>query len=715
MAKSLFSPSWYRVDKLTPRLRDHVRIHRHHYRGVLWYVLEDPSSQRTHRFTPAVNYILGLMDGVRTVNQIWELATENLGDDAPTQDELIQLLGQLHSADAMQCDVPPDTKELLERHQKQKSSSWKRKYLNPLAVRIPLFDPDKFLVRSMMIARLAFSWFGAALWLFIVGWGIVLAALHWPELTVNVTDRVLAPSNLILLWLTFPIVKALHELGHAYAIRVWGGEVHEMGIMFLVLMPIPYVDASAASSFREKYKRVIVGSGGMIVEIFIATLAFFVWLQLEPGTARSIAYNVMLIASVSTVLFNANPLLRFDGYYIFADYVEIQNLGTRSTKYLGFLFQKYLFGLRNLEPALSTPGERRWFVGYGVASFIYRIFVVVLIVTFVATKFFFIGVIMALWATVIMVFIPIGKNIAKILTDSAIAPKRTRAITTTAFIILVLLIVVFLIPVPSWTRTQGVVWVQGDAVVRVETDGFIETIVAKPNAKVKRGNILIRLRDKEVETRVKLLRGRVEELDAQHTMHLQDDLVRARMLREEIASAKAELARAEDEFNNLILRSKMDGTFIIMDAEDLPGRYVRKGEVIAYTVDPKTTTTRVTVKQQDIDIVRNQTKTIEVRMVDRIFETQSAEIKRLVPGATDKLPSLALSQQGGGEIAVDPQATKQAKAFQKHFVLEVGFPINSPRINIGSRVYVRFDHGFESIGKQGYRRLRQLFMVRFNV
>jgi putative peptide zinc metalloprotease protein len=184
-----------------------------------------------------------------------------------------------------------------------------------------------------------------------------------------------------------------------------------MGIMLLVLTPIPYVDASSASAFREKRKRVLVGGFGMIVELFVASLALFLWINAEPGTFRAILYNIVLIASVSTVLFNGNPLLRYDAYYILADLLEIPNLGTRGMQYMSYLLQRYLFGVPDLDPPLSTSGERFWFVTYTVASFIYRIFIYAAIILFIAGKFFVVGMLMAAWAVVTMIILPAGKSI----------------------------------------------------------------------------------------------------------------------------------------------------------------------------------------------------------------------------------------------------------------------------------------------------------------
>ena len=127
------------------------------------------------------------------------------------------------------------------------------------------------------------------------------------------------------------VIKTVHEFGHSFACRRFGGEVHTMGIMFLLFTPIPYMDATASWSFRSRWQRALVGAAGMIVEVFVASLATFVWASTAPGTIHSLAYNMMFVASVSTVLFNANPLLRFDGYYILSDLLDIPNLHQRST------------------------------------------------------------------------------------------------------------------------------------------------------------------------------------------------------------------------------------------------------------------------------------------------------------------------------------------------------------------------------------------------
>jgi len=431
MADSFFSPSWYRVAGLKPRLRSHVEIHRHHYRGELWYVLQDHSSGRFQRFTPAANLIIGLMDGKRSVQEIWDIARARLGEEAPTQEEVIRLLSQLHSVDVLQADVMPDTSELVKRFEKRRQQKRLQSLRSPLFVRFHVLDPERFLNRFEWLARPFFGWFGALLWLVAVGFAVFLAALHWPELTENLTDRILAPRNLVIMWLTFPFLKAFHEFGHGFAVKTKGGEVHDMGIMLLVFTPIPYVDASAASAFREKKERVVVGAAGMAVEVFLAAVALMVWVSAEPGPVRAVAYNVIFIAGISSVLFNGNPLLRYDAYYILSDLVEIPNLGPRGIRYTTYLLQRYLLGIRDAEEPMATRGEKAWFIVYSIAAFFYRMFIYVVIVLFIATKFFFIGVLFACWAVINMFIWPAIKIVRFISSSPKARRRRLRAVAAT--------------------------------------------------------------------------------------------------------------------------------------------------------------------------------------------------------------------------------------------------------------------------------------------
>ncbi len=715
MSTDLHSTSWYRVAELKPRLRSHVRIHRHHYRGEIWYVLEDRVSRRMHRFNAVSHYVIGLMDGRRTVQEIWDSATTKFGDDAPTQDEMIRLLGQLHTAEVLQSEVTPDVAELLRRAQRTKRTKWLQYLLSPLSIRIPLFDPDRFLERWLSWYRPLFGWAGAIVWCGVVGLAAFTAAAHWTELTENVTDRVLAPQNLLLLWLTFPVLKLLHEFGHACATRAWGGEVHEMGIMILVLMPIPYVDATAASAFRETQRRVIVGAAGMIVEVFVASIALFLWLEVEPGITRAVLFNVMLIAGVSTVLFNANPLLRFDGYYMLADATQIPNLRVRANQYLGYLAESRLFGVQ-LPEFEASRGERRWFFFFAVASFVYRTFLMFAIAIFVAHEYFFIGVVLALWVAVTSLVVPLVKAVQYLVLHPKLRRNRMRALAVTGAIVTAVVVLLFLAPFPLWTRAEGVIWVPNDANVRAGADGFIREISVEAGARVSKGSPLVVSEDHALLTRVLVLEAQVRMLEARAQAEQGVDRVRWELTREAIRSTRAELEHARRLASELTIMSPATGTFMpAVATQDLPDRYVRRGQQIGYVVPDASVTALVMVSHDDVDLVRTRTEQVRVKLAGRVHETFDATIRREVPAASDKLPNLAMSSIGGGNIAVNPGGDpRDPKALSTWFQFELDLS-GAQALVLGEHVYVRFEHGWEPLAWRIYRSVRQLFMKQFMV
>jgi putative peptide zinc metalloprotease protein len=488
-----------------------------------------------------------------------------------------------------------------------------------------------------------------------------------------------------------------------------------MGIMILVLTPVPYVDASAAWAFRSKWQRVVVGAAGMATELFVAAIALAIWVNAEPGVVRSLAHNTMVIAGVSTVLFNANPLLRFDGYYMLMDFLEIPNLRTRANQYLAYLAERTLFGRQDAEPPVSTPGERAWCVGFSITSFIYRILVVLAILIYVGEVSLLLGVIFAVITGTVWFVLPAFKIIDYLANSPRIRRVRSRAIVASALVVAGIAGVFFAVPMPLRTMTEGVVWVPEEGLVRAGADGFVQKVLAQPGAWVKRGTPLLEIYDHDLATEVQVLEARMQELQARHREQVVLDRVKAQILEEEMGYVRSQLARARERTGDLTVTAGADGRFVLPRASDLQGRYVRKGELVAHVVNIETVTVRAVIPQEDIDLVRSETKRIDVRLAERLADTVRAELARLVPGASERLPSAALGTAGGGHVAVDPADSSGKKAVQKVFEVDLKLPQGSRTLNVGGRVFVRFHHGWEPIAFQWYRQARQLFLARFNV
>ena len=715
MARSVFSPSWHNVSELRPRLLPHARFHRHSYRGELWHVVHDTTGGRYHRLSPGAYGLVRRMDGRQTVQTLWDQACAAGNVDLPTQNEIVELLSQLHAHDLLHCDVTPDAARVFERFRKQRFARWKQRLGNPLGLRFPLVDPDAFLSRNMHSFAWLFSYRGALLWLAVVVPAAALALRHWAELSSNLSDRLLSAQNLVLLGLMFVPVKILHELGHAFATKRWGGAVPEMGVMLLVFAPVPYVDSSSASAFRDKYRRAAVGAAGVLVELFLAALAMYVWVLAEPGTLRAAAFNVMLIAGISTVIVNGNPLLRFDGYYVLADLIEIPNLAQRGTRYWTWLCDRYLFGAREVEAPVESAAEKRWLLPYTVASWIYRAVITASIVLFVATKFFFFGVLIALWGALQFLVMPVYKSIKHIRTSPSLQRHRSRAVRVSSVLVAAAVLVFVTVPLPLRTQAQGVVWLPDSSLVRAGADGIVERWLVEPGSAVDRETPLLLMSDLELDAQLADARARVAEFQARYAAERFTQPGSAEVLLEKLAQEERALRRIEQRHADLIVQSAAAGVLVAPQHLDMVGQRFRKGALLGYLLDRDRLTARVVVTQRDIDLVRTKLQAVRLRFAENPARTFPAAVLREVPSGVDELPSQALTPAGGGEIPVDPQDSSGVKSLDRVFVFDVELPSDALPNTFGSRVYVRFEHAYEPLAKQWYRRVRQLFLSRFDV
>ena len=715
MTQSMYSQYWYRVADVRPRIRDHIQLHRHYYRGRRSYMLQDESSGAFHSFSPEAYVLIGQMDGKRTIDEIWETTLEKLGEDAPGQEDTLHLLGQLHAADILQCNTTPDILEVFERYRHKRRQDWKQRLTNPMFLRLPLWDPDKFLTRWLPLVRPIFSWGGLALWALVVLLGTVYAGVYWEPITAGIVDRVLNPWNLAILVATYPLVKLLHEFGHAFATRHWGGEVHEMGIMFLVLMPIPYVDATASAGFPQKGRRFLVSAAGMMVELFLAALALFVWINVETGIVSAVAYNIMLIGSISTLFFNGNPLLRFDGYYMLADAIEIPNLSVRAKRYLNYLAMRYLYGMEEVASPVSAHGEAVWFAFYGVASFVYRMTIMAVIILYIAGKFFFVGVLLATWAIILQLVLPLVRHVKFLLNDGRLQQQRARALGVTGAGLVLLLIMLFVVPAPLWTMAEGVVWLPEKSRIRAGADCFVTAVLAQTDASVKSGDPVMTCEDPLLSAEAMALDARLRELRAEHTLAMTEAPVEALSIMQDIQTMNQQLDETRRQLDELVLRSTSDGRLVIPMSSDLEGRFVRRGAILAYVINDAASRARVVVTQADIGLVRQRTKGVGLRMAGKPGQVIAASVHREVPAASDELPSKALGTEGGGMIPVDPADESGVRALATLFQFELELQDHLPAQLYGQRIYVRFDHGTEPLGIQWQRSLRQLFMRKFGV
>jgi putative peptide zinc metalloprotease protein len=684
-----FSESWYRVANLKARLRGGAQVSRQNYRGERWYVLRDPAGNQFHRLSDGAYRFVGLLDGKRTVQEAWELVGGQLADDAPTQPEVIQLMSQLHAANLLEADITPDSAVLLRRHKEQTKQKWQQRAMNVLFPRIPLWNPDEFLKRWAPLSRLIVSKAMAIVWIVVVAAAIFVIIPEWARLRDSAMDAI-APSNWFYLWAVFVLIKLVHELGHAFTCRRFGGEVHELGIMFLVLIPAPYVDASTAWAFPSRWQRILVGAGGMISELFVAAILVFVWRYTSQGTlVHQLAYNGMLIASVSTLLFNANPLLRYDGYYILSDLLEIPNLYQQSNEYGLGLIKRHVFGVKSQRP-LPPPGQRMWLLLYAITSGIYRVFIGILIIVVVAMKVPIVGALMAVGGIITWGVVPVFRVFKYLTIDPELHRKRPRAIGFTAGFAVAVIILVGLIRFPVRVEAAGVVEPGVKRVVTAGYSGFIQKILIHDGQRVNAGEVLMVLSNPELDSQLKQQQAALRALQARYQQSSVKDQAQKQIDKIQIDAVQEQVDELKRKQAELTLKAPVAGRVIQPNLHDMAGLYLRQGQEALTVARDQDLLIRANIDQDDAELAAHARLThAEVRLASRLGTVFDAYDLDFINAAQDQLVHASVTQAGGGAIAADPRDPTGKKPLVDQFELRCRIDNAAGDLRPGQRAYVR--------------------------
>jgi putative peptide zinc metalloprotease protein len=290
--------------------------------------------------------------------------------------------------------------------------------------------------------------------------------------------------------------------------------------------------------------------------------------------------------------------------------------------------------------------------------------------------------------------------------------QRHRVLTVGGSIAATVLLLVFAVPMPFATGTEGVAWPPRDAEVRAGAAGVVTRLLAPAGSTVRPGDPLLELSNPALPLTVTAREAEYREVAARYQAVLATDPLEAATIATQLASARASLELARQQQAELVVRSRAAGRFVLPSPEDLPGRYLKQGDTVAWVADTQAGTIIAVVSQDDIGLVRERTRRIAVRLAEDPGQELTATIRRQVPAGGERLPSPALGSAGGGRFAVDPTDPDQTRTLDKVFQVELA--IAEPMARLGGRAYILFEHGREPLGVQWYRRVRQLFLRRFD-
>lgn len=712
MERKLFSESWHRVAAQRIRLRPSVRVRKQFFRGQLWYVANDIYGDQYFRFRPEAWDFIARLDGTQTVEEVWQQCLDRNGDQAPGQTEAIQILSSLYQSNLIVSDFPADVAQLFERQKKRHAREWKARIFGIFFLRIPLIDPDAFLTRTMPFLRPLFSVPGLILWLLLVGSAIGVIVSNWEQL-FGARQGVLDPANLPLLLLAFILAKLVHELGHGYAVKRFGGEVHVMGITFLVFTPIPYVDATAAWAFRERWKRVFVGASGMLVELILAAIATFIWASTGPGLLNSWCYNLMVVASVSTILFNINPLLKFDGYYILSDLTDTPNLQPRGMKQLGHWVERYAFGGKHSQSPATSRADSIWLGSFGAASWLFRLYITYVIIMFVADRYLGLGFMAAVLTIIGLFVIPFYKGVKFLFTEPRIERVRTRAYAVTAMTLVALFILLAVIPAPRFFRAPGVLFAEDAVFLTVRGSG---TIISRDaiGERVESGQPLMRLYNPELAMRRKRLEAEADELAMMERIQLARAGIGAEVIRQRRAALDLRILELQEEEEAMELRAPVAGAFAALQPAEHYQRWLSRGEMIGEIVPDGDWRFYAIVPQRHANLLFDQElRTASIRFPGSAAQRVEPRRWLIVPGQQEYLPSPALGWRAGGPVQIrddDPDGVRTVEPF---FLVVLQVPDGDPVLHHSRVGVARFRVANEPYAFQWYRALRQAVQKRF--
>ncbi|EDY84133.1 hypothetical protein VDG1235_3763 [Verrucomicrobiia bacterium DG1235] len=715
-ASGVFDESWYKVKDCRLRLLPGIELVRQHFKGEQWYVVCDKLGHQYFRIRPEAYAFICHLENANSVEEAWNAALNLDPENSPSQGEVVQLLSQLYRSGLLRGDHLADIEALAEARKKEKTTRTRQQWSSFLFLKIPLFNPDPFLKKTISLCGWWFSSVGFMVWLIVLAFGIQALALNWGEFR-DVSEGLLGLSNLPLLYLAMIITKTLHEFGHAYACRRYGREVPEMGVMLLVFNPLPYMDASASYAYTHKYRRVLVGAAGMYVELFVAGLSILYWAHAGEGTMSRLAYNMAITASVSTLLFNLNPLLRFDGYHILTDLTETPNLQMRSQRLMKFAVNRFGFGLRGQSVPANSLGEVVGFTSFFFASWIYRMFLLVSILFFVSKQWLIAGVIIAVVFAVMWLVVPIVKGARYVLWGTELMNNRSRAVLVAGGSILALAAFLTWVPLPHYFRTDGIVQSNPFVNVYAGAAGQIESIAVESGSLVKAGDVLVTFKNRELEQEARLI-----ELEYQRVLLLiqSDRSVDGAQLSGLIANRDAILARRQDvqrRMEALRARAPVDGRWIAPALHEYADGMVARGSPLGFVRGEREFRFSAVVQQKDVDrLFTELEETAEVKLFGQEGTTMQLRDVVPIPAEQSVLPSASLGVLGGGSLGVDTDERTGSTSSEPFFEIRSTLIVPDGRIaNHGQRGIARLRLPDLPLGRQWYLRVRQAFQREYQL
>ena len=681
-------------------VRSDLQITRQVHQDAPVYVVHDPVNFGSHRLPLQTYRLLTALNPKLTLAEVFERLVAAGEFEKDEEQVFYTAVGSLFQTGII---VLPfhDGSRLFANHQKISSMVKKSKLMGFLFLTVPLSHPDAFLTRTAPRLAWIFTKGFFTVWLVFALAALSVVMSRFSEF-VEPINGLLATKNLVFLWISFIGLKIWHELGHGYACKVFGGTVPEMGTILIAGNPLAYVDATSAWSFPERTRRIIVMFGGMFFESLVAIPAVFIWAFSSNPAVSSMAYNLVFTATVITLLFNLNPLMKFDGYFIMSELLGLQNLRPRSDRHLKKNLKRVFLGLNTGEETARNTRESLIYIVYGISATLYRTTLVLSISMMVAQRFFLIGVGMAAFYILTSLFGTVRKLATYLLHHEETAPIRFRSRLVAAGVLVALPISLFFVPVPFGVVVDGIVGADNERYLHVDTPGVYASVDVDPGSQVSAGSQLVSLENPEMSSLLQQTEARLQEAWLRWELVRESDVVEAARQKAKISVLQHELDDVRETVDRLTVRAPQGGGRVVRTLpETSRGTYLQRGTQIAVVVHGESVIRTWLNEEQLRSVEAEDGSEVEFRLPGQSLETYAGQIVRIEPAAEAVLEDPAVTWVAGGDILVDPQT---GRPMEPLFQVEIRPADELDLTQHGCRTSLRFRRTHESIAGWTFRR-----------
>lgn len=722
--------------------RPDLEIRRSDFQGEPSQIVKDPLAMRYFQLREQEYRVLQMLNGQTTYADIQIALQAEFPASRVRMETIVQLIFNFHQNGLLLTSAPGQASRLAKREAASRRSKRLAKILNPFTIRFPGVDPTGLLRRLDPLFGWLFTKAGFTAAATLVLSALLLIAVNWHDVKARLPEAqaFFGFDNLIQMGVLLMFTKTIHELGHALCCRRMGGECHEIGVLLMVLTPAMYCNTSDSWIMPNKWHRIAIGAAGMYVEVVLAAIAAFVWWYSEPGLLHYTALNVMFLSSVATIVFNANPLLRYDGYFILADFLEIPNLAPKARLVILEHLKTACLGMRPQHSHLLPRENRGWFIAYSFTSFVYRWFVTLGILWFVTNALepmglAIIGQTLVVIAIGGMVVMPMVQLIRFFSTPGRLQQVKLASLATTATLSTAIVLAIVLVPVPHYVTASFVVEPHNAERIYVNASGNLVTTFANAGQVVAPGSVLARLDNPRLELEYLALQGERAKLQSQLEqleLTLKRDVDVSQMIvqtRAEIERVNAELDTAKQMLAQLELRTTRGGTIIPARnvAEALPqehelvgwsgspldpanrGCFLERETQFCYVGDLDKCEIRLFVDQSDASLLRPG-QISQVKPNGSPLDRYRMQITSVSKNEIDQLPR-ELSQTNGGPLAV--KVDMHGKEIPMLKVYEAkAIPCEgerSPMVLLGMHGKAKVRVGSATIGQRWWRFLHSVF------